>query len=410
MDRGRRCRGGTTGRIPRARGDGPLAEGRGGAGRGDSPRSRGWTVRRGGVGRRGRGFPALAGMDPSGACAGGSWSRIPRARGDGPSASPSATWSAADSPRSRGWTPLRRRDLLTVQGFPALAGMDPPAGPGARPPSRIPRARGDGPPLYVDEPDPKKDSPRSRGWTQPLAGRGGRVMGFPALAGMDRRQRWVRERCVGIPRARGDGPKPSHLSRMIAWDSPRSRGWTRATGVGGLGGGGFPALAGMDPGAPVSGCLTNGFPALAGMDPDKRSGRAAVEGIPRARGDGPASGRRAEVVERDSPRSRGWTPPSRPARAQRLGFPALAGMDPRFPPSRSVPTGIPRARGDGPRIAARLPRPREDSPRSRGWTPQPLHLLDGEVGFPALAGMDPRASRSSPPAAGIPRARGDGPW
>ena len=137
-------------RIPRARGDGPSVSTAGGRRGGDSPRSRGWTVRGACSPATSTGFPALAGMDPNIGSFGLFGPRIPRARGDGPIAAAASGTGAKDSPRSRGWT-LGAEDLLgDGDGFPALAGMDPARRSHRPPPAGIPRARGDGPRRGVD--------------------------------------------------------------------------------------------------------------------------------------------------------------------------------------------------------------------------------------------------------------------
>ena len=233
------------------------------------------------------------------------------------------------------------------------------------------------------------DSPRSRGWTPGQAPELGRGRGFPALAGMDRRDPADRGARRRIPRARGDGPSAGFLFQAGHWDSPRSRGWTLHAGRIGPREGGFPALAGMDP-------------ALAGAPADR-------DGIPRARGDGPWAHGVVIAARADSPRSRGWTREPLESARRGDGFPALAGMDPRISPASARTARIPRARGDGPRPATRTAPPPADSPRSRGWTAALNALLSACRGFPALAGMDPRPRSRGHTPARIPRARGDGP-
>ena len=76
------------------------------------------------------GFPALAGMDPVEAIYRLRDERIPRARGDGPGDHSLGVPFPLDSPRSRGWTLPRADGGERRDGFPALAGMDPPARPG----------------------------------------------------------------------------------------------------------------------------------------------------------------------------------------------------------------------------------------------------------------------------------------
>ena len=195
---------------------------------------------------------------------------------------------------------------------------------------------------------------------------------------------------IGLPRARGDGPFVTLISSDITAASPRSRGWT--------------------PSACLRASATGGFPALAGMDPRTRSPCRRGCRLPRARGDGPARALYNVISAGASPRSRGWTLLRSSRVAQFLGFPALAGMDPvqcrRGPPS----TWLPRARGDGPCIGFGHVGVKPASPRSRGWT-LPAHDGQGRhSGFPALAGMDPPFRGDRRRRAGLPRARGDGPW
>ena len=354
-----------------------------------SPRSRGWTSTSPGSGRRGPGFPALAGMDPAVRACGGSTPGLPRARGDGPVAMSTPLPFVPASPRSRGWTRDRRAPSPSSGGFPALAGMDlsPPRRPFA--PTRLPRARGDGPETARATFLAYAASPRSRGWTLRPGGAGSARRGFPALAGMDLALLTPPTCFAGLPRARGDGPSTVRFTAITVRASPRSRGWTR-----------HHRLDGLD---------RHGFPALAGMDPIRSQDLSGGRGLPRARGDGPRDPHYRVTFRRASPRSRGWTPEVLPRPDDSDGFPALAGMDLKRGGDAVAQVGLPRARGDGPCSLARRGSSMSASPRSRGWTRQ--HGAGGRRrgGFPALAGMD--LARAAPPASpgGLPRARGDGP-
>ena len=254
---------------------------------------------------------------------------------------------------------------------------------------RIPRARGDGPRARSAPRIAPVDSPRSRGWTRTAARRPPARGGFPALAGMDPGQSRTTESRTRIPRARGDGPLPGRCWGWRSRDSPRSRGWTREKRQRGRRLMGFPALAGMDPATDLRGMV--------------------ARGIPRARGDGPGQGPGDSHVPMDSPRSRGWTPIMMRDRAIANGFPALAGMDRRLAVHGVVLAGIPRARGDGPWSSSLSLSTEVDSPRSRGWTPPGRRDPCARSGFPALAGMDPPRRSACASTSRIPRARGDGP-
>ena len=171
--------------LPRARGDGPRRISAGLLRGTASPRSRGWTRPRSPRAPPVGGFPALAGMDPSHPGAHQAPSGLPRARGDGPRVSTLRhVWETA-SPRSRGWTPALGWWRTTGRGFPALAGMDPHRTRRRTIVARLPRARGDGPVSWSIRLGESRASPRSRGWTRELGLRRRRVAGFPALAGMD---------------------------------------------------------------------------------------------------------------------------------------------------------------------------------------------------------------------------------
>ena len=294
---------------------------------------------------------------------------LPRARGDGPDLLRLIEEEKEASPRSRGWTRLAARGRRRRDGFPALAGMDRRDAVGQARWPRLPRARGDGPQARAAIQSGGRASPRSRGWTLRREPPRARRAGFPALAGMDPSSEIPRRPLDRLPRARGDGPRELLVRPIRLTASPRSRGWTlsrlrvRQSAV--------------------------GFPALAGMDPARQISRSSSGGLPRARGDGPAGDVGAPLGPAASPRSRGWTPAARPARANLGGFPALAGMDlaPR-PAGRPAPR-LPRARGDGPRAPRTSAGRRMASPRSRGWTLLASWGLATGAGFPALAGMDP---------------------
>ena len=154
---------------------------------------------------------------------------------------------AAASPRSRGWTRGRVESASTVEGFPALAGMDPPAPSIAEARDGLPRARGDGPVVVIARAGVGKASPRSRGWTLLEGDRRSNGGGFPALAGMDPYRPTGRRSRARLPRARGDGPAAAPAREFEVTASPRSRGWTRDRAVRRGVAPGFPALAGMDP-------------------------------------------------------------------------------------------------------------------------------------------------------------------
>ena len=331
------------------------------------------------------GIPRTRGDGPSAAaspCSG----RIPRTRGDGPCASSPSRRRPTDSPHPRGWTPASGREPMGALGFPAPAGMDPPAGALPLLRRRIPRTRGDGPASRRARRPFSKDSPHPRGWTPASWQARGGKLGFPAPAGMDRLGSNRRTGGRRIPRTRGDGPSIDSPRSSPASDSPHPRGWT-----GGL---------------RHHDRLAGGFPAPAGMDP---AGGRGGRGIPRTRGDGPSARPPRRRMARDSPHPRGWTLDRQPPQQPRLGFPAPAGMDRRADTRPAPRSRIPRTRGDGPSTSRRTMRCAMDSPHPRGWTLQVPIAVARVRGFPAPAGMDPCASPAPINWAWIPRTRGDGP-
>ena len=422
--------------LPRTRGDGPLPRGVALASNGASPHTRGWTVRLDTRQSLEAGFPAHAGMDPLQVEALAQHERLPRTRGDGPLLAAAGGGGTTASPHTRGWTLDTLTGELQTHGFPAHAGMDPTGRAATRHRSRLPRTRGDGP-LHQRRPSRyPRASPHTRGWT-PLRGRRQRfVHGFPAHAGMDPSRPHVQMSASGLPRTRGDGPVVHRRGRVRYRASPHTRGWTSASRRLPVPDHGFPAHAGMDPRSsrflmrpsrlprtrgdgPVGSVVAlrpnpasphtrgwtvgavravhaeRGFPAHAGMDPSASVSTRSHTGLPRTRGDGPDAAMVGAVPRAASPHTRGWT--LRLARAvQRLtGFPAHAGMDPT--PARGARSrcGLPRTRGDGPTDSNIYGLAGAASPHTRGWTGESPQSEMGDPGFPAHAGMDPR-SRSGP--------------
>ena len=384
-------------RIPRTRGDGPSDIRTGVLSLADSPHPRGWTPQPRSQHAVSHGFPAPAGMDPSRRCWWGPTGRIPRTRGDGPHATRLRISGRRDSPHPRGWTPTWLLACGFTFGFPAPAGMDRDRRSKRAAASGIPRTRGDGPALEVDPGDGLQDSPHPRGWTAVLHIRARPQEGFPAPAGMDRLSGRSARGRAGIPRTRGDGPALQIQDGELSEDSPHPRGWTPLMGERVHPGRGFPAPAGMDrsrdrrtpPRGRIPRTRGDGPPAGAafgfgqldsphprGWTPVARTRQEHRRRIPRTRGDGPLDRKRADY---EAP-----------------GFPAPAGMDPR--PCSVAATGwrIPRTRGDGPASSRQAARSYADSPHPRGWTlalgDPPLRL----AGFPAPAGMDHRPRRRRP--------------
>ena len=154
-------------RLPRTRGDGPRIRRRRARADMASPHTRGWTPTPRRTAAVGGGFPAHAGMDRSSAAADWGWRRLPRTRGDGPMAESGCRVMATASPHTRGWTAGRRETAAQRGGFPAHAGMDLNSNSEPTPQSGLPRTRGDGPESGPEGEAEAAASPHTRGWTRP---------------------------------------------------------------------------------------------------------------------------------------------------------------------------------------------------------------------------------------------------
>ncbi len=165
----------------------------------------------------------------------------------------------------------------------------------------------------------------------------------------------------------------------------------------------------MDPAPAPPGSPHQVVPAHAGMDPRSPACCERSRRGPRARGDGPMVKKRGWNLYKWSPRTRGWTPPSRRILTSPCVVPAHAGMDPRRCVGPFRPRRGPRARGDGPSSSSGPCSPTQWSPRVRGWPRTHRHRDPVGCVVPARAGMAPSTtSASSCPICG-PRACRDGP-
>src|SRR5690606_25545384 len=130
-------------------------------------------------------FPAHAGIDPRTSFRKSMTRRLPRARGDRPVAARRAWWCRTTSPRTRGSTRLQTVARAAPGDFPAHAGIDPRSATPDHSSRRLPRARGDRPIVSWGHVIVYATSPRTRGSTPyPRADRAA-CLDFPAHAGID---------------------------------------------------------------------------------------------------------------------------------------------------------------------------------------------------------------------------------
>ena len=206
----------------------PRRRGRRDVGRPDSPHTRGWTLRIRLRPRAPLGFPSHAGMDPPQTAAHRPEDRIPRTRGDGPSARGMQPGRPTDSPHTRGWTLGLLAGRQVGGGFPAHAGMGPRSScPQFSRNADSPHTRGWTQRVQV-RPDPRVGFPAHAGMDPSTGGLPRRGQpGFPAHAGMDPAARAAENASSWIPRTRGDGPTIFVCLTHSLTDSPHTRGWTR---------------------------------------------------------------------------------------------------------------------------------------------------------------------------------------
>ncbi len=223
-----RSAGTLSGCAPRARGDGPspacveyhIAR--------CSPRTRGWSPEGDGCPAWSPVLPAHAGMVPIRAYTDTAKLCAPRARGDGPWEAETGRTRVLCSPRTRGWSQRATGCGRRSPVLPAHAGMVPWMGCRRCAAGGAPRARGDGPDPRSCTKTSLGCSPRTRGWSHHPRPSNQRSGVLPAHAGMVPQASPRPGRSPRAPRARGDGPDPRSCTKTSLGCSPRTRGWSPA--------------------------------------------------------------------------------------------------------------------------------------------------------------------------------------
>ncbi len=171
--------------------------------------------------------------------------------------------------------------------------------------------------------------------------------------------------------------------------SPRTWGWTVASGGDDLAGVAFPTHVGMD------------------RQSHRRLHRARR--VPHARGDGPFTKLHHFLLSRRSPRTWGWTAGITQVREAAFAFPTHVGMDRRVGEGPEALESVPHARGDGPSPSLAGSSDGERSPRTWGWTASPSRAPTRPSAFPTHVGMDRQGRHRPGDESRVPHARGDGP-
>ena len=150
-----------------------------------TPHTRGSTFRAHTNRITSKGYPAYAGIDPTGPGTTFLSFRLPRIRGDRPTSSHRSILRTGATPHTRGSTWIEEEYGEKRKGYPAYAGIDPQATISSEYTRRLPRIRGDRPAFKEDSAEYVEATPHTRGSTPIRAQikQGGE--GYPAYAGID---------------------------------------------------------------------------------------------------------------------------------------------------------------------------------------------------------------------------------
>ncbi len=315
------------------------------------------------------GSPAHAGIDPSSPPRASPRTRLPRTRGDRPSAPPSSPQRPRAPPHTRGSTHQPREGRRVALGSPAHAGIDPTATPLAVRRSGLPRTRGDRPVVLAATAGMIAAPPHTRGSTPRWSAADLHARGSPAHAGIDPPPPSTPCAPPWLPRTRGDRPAATTAAMGLTEAPPHTRGSTLSEHGGAAG--------------------RRGSPAHAGIDPPASRAAPTTSGLPRTRGDRPVRRPFMVLSTPAPPHTRGSTRAH--DRRQRLphGSPAHAGIDPTQRPATRRSGWLPRTRGDRPASTGWAAIHPAAPPHTRGSTRAHDRRRGLPHGSPAHAGIDP---------------------
>ena len=234
-------------RLPRARGDRPVAESPTSRGPESAPRTRGSTLALRANLRAGGVCPAHAGIDHIIAASPSLSAGLPRARGDRPGQSNVSVESLRSAPRTRGSTQGSRPLARDPPVCPAHAGIDPSSSARCSCGLCLPRARGDRPHTARARGRRRTSAPRTRGSTLEVWRSGDQWSVCPAHAGIDPIPSKSTRSSTRLPRARGDRDTGAGTVALAGASAPRTRGSTPFDALQCLPASVCPAHAGIDP-------------------------------------------------------------------------------------------------------------------------------------------------------------------
>ncbi len=174
-------------------------------------------------------YPACAGIDPMTEKILRVNVRLPRMRGDRPSALASSCFWEAFTPHARGSTALDAIIAELESVYPACAGIDLSLSSGRMPALGLPRMRGDRPHPWRLRRAPSMFTPHARGSTLCPFKFPWSYLVYPACAGIDRLPSELRGASFGLPRMRGDRPHTKLPRSKKRRFTPHARGSTKIT-------------------------------------------------------------------------------------------------------------------------------------------------------------------------------------
>ena len=238
----------TTDCLPRTRGDRPICGLDEPHVSSSPPHPRGSTCHRHRVCFPRLVSPAPAGIDLPPVYAARCLRRLPRTRGDRPVAATEGVRDQRSPPHPRGSTPalLCRRILLAVS--PAPAGIDPLRKTSQTRGRGLPRTRGDRPDTWRSTRLWRMSPPHPRGSTPTADGAASCATVSPAPAGIDLLEERIRSLAERLPRTRGDRPGAKCRRLFTSQSPPHPRGSTGTSARWGSCSVVSPAPAGIDPG------------------------------------------------------------------------------------------------------------------------------------------------------------------
>jgi len=250
--------------------------------------------------------------------------------------------------------------------------------------------RGDRPTEHRAEGRRDQATPHARGSTRRHSSRLAQFPGYPACAGIDPFSSSHGQASFGLPRMRGDRPRPGRHGSSSTKATPHARGSTQRR--------------------ELVGSVEAGYPACAGIDPPSARELSRRGRLPRMRGDRPTKTGCQEAQFMATPHARGSTVREGVRQVADFGYPACAGIDPCAISSPPRYARLPRMRGDRPDLWTWLKETAWATPHARGSTRACDSGIRPGRGYPACAGIDLRASFPAAARQGLPRMRGDRPW